>query len=255
VRSAEFAEKEFRDDLPFAPLVVAAEHLLNNVRLLDERRKKGGIHPYLVHAHIFPDGGVCVLVPPDATGTWLTVGQFRKVLEVARTHDDRLEVDVEPGDSKQQAVAASVLAQSGLRRAPGAAPRLLTYAGGTTTLLSAVEDARLDLVEELVQRGVNLEAPDGRGYTALILAAYRGRTPLLRLLVNAGANVNARDRHGNSVLSFAAQHGDLETVKLLAAAGADPNVRGQNGYTALSIAELCAHPEVVSFLKAAGVVE
>jgi hypothetical protein len=255
VHSAEFVEKELRGDLLIAPLAMAAEHLMTNVRLLDQQRMKGGIRSHTVHVHVFPDGGVCVLVAPDATGTWLTAVGLKKVLEVARTHDDRLQADIELGDSELQAPVSSVLAQSGLSRAPGATPRLLSYAGGTTTLLSAVEDSRPDLVEEAVQRGVNLEAKDARGYTALILAAYRGRTPLLRFLVQAGANVNARDRHGNSVLSFAAQQGDLEAVKLLVASGADLNIRGQNGYTALKIAKLSSHPEVAWFLQAQGAAE
>ena len=38
VHSTEFAEKELRDDLPIAPLAIAAEHLMTNARLLDARR-------------------------------------------------------------------------------------------------------------------------------------------------------------------------------------------------------------------------
>ncbi len=255
IHSAEISEDEIRAEpptAPIAPLAIAAEHLLTNARLLDERRRRDGIRSHFVDVQVFADGGACVLVPPMGTGTWLTAIELKRVLAVAKTHDDRLRVYVEPGEPKLQKLVLDVIAQSGLSRAQGAAPRLLGYSGGTTTLLYAVEDARLDLVEEIVQRGVSLEAQDARGYTALILAAYRGRNSILRLLAQAGANVDARDRHGNSVLLFAAQYGDREIVKLLVEAGADPNVRGQNGYTALRVAKLTGHAEAALFLESKG---
>jgi hypothetical protein len=255
IHSAEFAEKELTPDSSLAPLATAAEHLLTNARLLDERRKQGGIRSHLIYVHVFDDGGVCVLVPPLATGTWLTTMELKRVLEVAKSHDDRLQLYVEPGEATMQAPVQGIIAESGLIWDPAVPERLLGYSGDTTTLLNAVEDARVDLVEELLQRGVNLEAQDARGYTGLILAAFRGRIPILRLLVKAGANVNARDRHGNSVLLFAAQHGDTQIVKLLVDAGADLNVRGQNGYTALKVAKLTRHVDVGEFLQSRGAQE
>lgn len=255
VHSVEFAEKETRDDLPIAPFVSAAGHLLTNARLLDERTKQGGIRPHAIYVHVFADGGVCVLVPPLTTGTWLTPLQLKRVLEIAKSQGDRLQVYVEPGDERIQAPVQGIIAESGLSRAPGEVEKALGYSGGTTTLLNAVEDARLDIVEELLNRGANLESQDARGYTPLILAAYRGRNPIIHLLVKSGANVNARDRHGNSVLLFASQHGDAQIVKSLMEVGADPNVRGQNGYTALKVAKLTGHDDLASFLESKGAVE
>jgi hypothetical protein len=255
IHSEELTDTELSEDLPIAPLAIAAEHLLTNARFLDERNKRSGIRPHKVYVHIFADGGVCLLVPPLATGTWLTPMDLKRVLEIARSHDDRLQIFVESGNAELQAAVQEVVAGSGLARDPGVAERLLGYSGGTTTLLNAVADARLDLVEDLLKRGVDLEAQDVRGYTGLILAAYRGRIPILRLLVQAGANVNARDHHGNSVLLFAAQHGDLQTVKLLVEAGTDLNLRGQNGYTALKVAKLTSRSDVVAFLESNGAKE
>lgn len=255
IHSAEYAEKELTADLPIAPLATAAEHLFTNSRLLDERRRQGGIRSHIIHVHVFGDGGVCILVPPLATGTWLTPMELKRVLEVAKSHDDRLQVYVEQGNAKMQAPIQEIIAESGLARDPGVAERLLGYSGGTTTLLNAVEDARLDLVEELIGRGIELEAQDARGYTGLILAAYRGRIPILRLLLQAGANLNACDRHGNSVLLFAAQHGDIQIIRHLVERGANLNARGQNGYTALKISKLTRHADVAEFLQSRGAQE
>ncbi len=255
IHSAEYAEKELTADAPIAPLATAAEHLLTNARFLDERNRQGGIRSHVIYVQVFADGGVCILVPPLATGTWLTPMELKRVLEVAKSHDDRLQVYVEQGDAKMQAPIQGIIAESGLARDPEVAERLLGYSGGTTTLLNAVEDARLDLVEELIRRGLNLEAQDARGYTGLILAAYRGRIPILRLLLQAGANVNACDRHGNSVLLFAAQHGDIQIIRQLVERGANLNARGQNGYTALKIARLTRYADVAEFLQSRGAQE
>jgi len=255
IHSVDFAEAELSEDMPVAPLAMAAEHLLTNARLLDERIRQGGIRPHKVYVHVFSDGGVCLLVPPLGTGTWLTPMDLKRVLDIARSHDDRLQVFVESGDAGLQAAVQKVVAGSGLARDPAVAEKLLGYSGGTTTLLNAVEDARLDLVEDLLDRGANLEAQDARGYTGLILAAYRGRIPILRRLVQAGVNVNARDRHGNSVLLFAAQHGDVRMVKLLVDAGADLNMRGQNSYTALKVAKLTGQVDVAALLESRGAQE
>jgi len=255
IHSAEFVDKEITPDVPIAPLATAAEHLLTNARMLDERRKQGGIKSHVIYVHVFSDGGTCVLVPPLADGTWLTPAELKRVLEVAKSHDDRLQVYVEPGDSGMQAPVQKVITESGMTKDSTAPERLLGYSGGTTTLLNAVEDARIDIAEDLIRRGVGLEAQDARGYTALILAAYRGRVPILRFLVQAGANINALDRHGNTVLLFAAQNGDVQVVRMLVDKGADLNARGQNGYTALKVAKLTRHVDVAEFLQSRGAQE
>jgi hypothetical protein len=255
IHSVDFSEMELSEDMSISPLAMAAEHLLTNARLLDERIKRDGIRPHKVHVHVFSDGGVCLLVPPLGTGTWLTPMDLKRVLEIARSHDDRLQVFIESGDAGLQAPVQEVIAGSGIARDPAVAEKLLGYSGGTTTLLNAVEDARLDIIEDLLNRGVNLEAQDARGYTGLILAAYRGRIPILRRLMQAGANVNARDRHGNSVLLFAAQHGDVRIVKSLVEAGADMSFRGQNDYTALKVARLTGQVDAAAFLESKGAQE
>lgn len=114
---------------PVAPLALAAEHLLTNAGLLDERRRKDGIRSHLVDVQVFADGGVCILVPPLTTGTWLTPVELKRALDVAKTHADRLRVYTEPGDAKLQKPVFDVVVGSGLSRAPGAAPTARSRSG------------------------------------------------------------------------------------------------------------------------------
>lgn len=252
VHSAEFVEAAIRDDSPISPLYLAGQDLITNVRVLDDRRKKGGIGSDLLRVHLLADGGIFLLTPYSREPTCLTQKQLGKVLEIAKAHGDRLEVSAEPGAEKLHRGVLQVIDRSGFVGAPSGGPIDAGFTIGSSTLHYAVDAARVDLAQDLVQRGADLEARDERGYSPLILAAFKGRMAVLRILLERGADAKAQDRHGNSALMFAAQWGDLEAVKLLLAAGADLSARGQNGYTALKIAKLCSQLEVVQFLAARG---
>ena len=252
VHSAQFVEAGIRDDSPISPLYLAGQDLSTNVRLLDDRRKKGGIGSDLLGVHLLADGGIFLWTPYSREPTCLTEKQLGKVLEIAKAHRDRLEVSVEPGAEKHHRSVLQVIESSGFAGAPSGRPIDAGFTMGSKTLHYAVDVARVDLARDLIQRGADLEAKDERGYSPLILAAFKGRTAVLRILLEGGADAKAQDKHGNSALMFAAQGGDLEAVKLLLAAGADIGARGQNGYTALQIAKLCSQPEVAHFLAARG---
>lgn len=252
VHSAEFVEAAIRDDSPISPLYLAGQHLITNVRVLDDRRKKGGIGSDLLRVHVLADGGIFLLTPYSREPTCLTQKQLGMVLEIAKAHKDRLEISVEPGDEKLHRSVLQVIDSSGFAGAASGGPIDAGFTMGSKTLHYAVDAARVDLARDLVQRGADLEGKDERGYSPLILAAFKGRTAVLRILLEGGADAMAQDRHGNSALMFAAQWGDLEAVRLLLAAGADIRARGQNGYTALKIAKLCSQLEVAQFLEARG---
>ncbi|HEX9341346.1 MAG TPA: ankyrin repeat domain-containing protein [Thermoplasmata archaeon] len=252
VHSAEFAEAAIRDDSPISPFYLAGQDLVTNMRVLDERRKKGGIGSDVLRVHLLADGGIFLLTPYNREPTCLTQKQLGKVLEIAKAHGDRLEVSVEPEAQKLHRSVLQVIESSGFAGAPSGGPIDAGFTIGSKTLHYAVDAARLDLAQDLIQRGADLEAKDERGYSALILAAFKGRTAVLRTLLEGGADAKAQDRHGNGALMFAAQWGDLEAAKLLLAAGADIGARGQNGYTALKIAKLCSQLEVARFLAARG---
>lgn len=255
VHSAEFEEAATRDDSPISPLYLAGQHVITNMRALDEKRKKGGIGSDLLRVHVLADGGIFLLTPYSREPTCLTQKQLGMVLEVVKAHKDQLQISVEPGDQKLHRSVLQGIDRAGFAAAPSGGPIDAGFTMGSKTLHYAVDAARVDLAQDLVQRGADLETRDEREYSPLVLAAFKGRTSVLRVLLEGGADAKAQDRHANSALMFAAQSGDLDAAKLLLAAGADLSVRGQNGYTALKIAKLCSQLEVARFLEARGAPE
>jgi len=103
-------------------------------------------------------------------------------------------------------------------------------------LADAVEKLDRPQIRTLLQRRVDLNAPQADGMTALHWATYLDDAETVNLLVRAGANVSAINRYGVTPLSLACTNGDGAIVELLLTAGADPNTSLPGGETALMTA-------------------
>jgi len=90
---------------------------------------------------------------------------------------------------------------------------------GKTALAIASEYGHLHVVNELLNRGANIEAQDDEAGTALFLAAGNNHLDVVKELLNRGANVNAR-KYGSTPLYFAAVKNSLNVVKELLDKGA-----------------------------------
>jgi hypothetical protein len=139
----------------------------------------------------------------------------------------------------------------------------------TTDLCVAAEQGNVELTNELIRRGDNVNEPDSNGWLPLAWAARgngaavvpilvkagadinrscHGRTPLLhaiafqretvgRQLLASGANVNARqEKDGYTGLMMAAESSQLEFEEILLANGADPYITAPDGADALTLA-------------------
>ncbi|MFP3033635.1 MAG: ankyrin repeat domain-containing protein [Wolbachia sp.] len=106
---------------------------------------------------------------------------------------------------------------------------------GRTALHYAVE---VKTVELLVEKGVNVNAADARGYTALHLAVTEKRLETVRELIKSGANVNAEE-YGNKCtpLHLACMVGKVEIVKELVEARAEIEQEDKFGMTAMDYAK------------------
>ena len=122
-------------------------------------------------------------------------------------------------------------------------------AGDGLTVLhwsSAADDTAV--MEHLLSLGANPDARSVEGATTLMNAVQSDRLDVLQILVKAGADVNAQDDRGFTALHRAAEMGHLEVAKALLAAGADKHVVAQ-GHTPISLAEARQEAAMIQLLR------
>lgn len=112
-----------------------------------------------------------------------------------------------------------------------------------TLVMGAAMGTSVEILQDTLDAGIDVNATAGGGWTALLFAAQRGESPrVVEALIAAGADVNAADRPGHTPLYWASRtlgpHG-YEIAELLIAAGADVNALQEDGSTVLMTA--CAH--------------
>ena len=80
--------------------------------------------------------------------------------------------------------------------------------GGTNDdeLIKAIINGNKETVENLLEKGANVNAKDNREGSALIWASKRGHKEIVEMLLEKGANVNATDNDGETALSMASYY-------------------------------------------------
>ena len=115
---------------------------------------------------------------------------------------------------------------------------------GQTALSCAANHGHLPLVQELLQRGANINAPDHFDGTPLTTAASFGQLEVVRYLIEQGANIHAKLTtdygrgvlDGRNALHLAVNKGHVAVAKALLEAGNDPNGYDGGGNTPLMVA-------------------
>lgn len=134
---------------------------------------------------------------------------------------------------------------------------LLTGCVVTPPLHEAATRGDTTQVQQLLDKGTDVNTKDIANQTALIYAAAQGHTETVELLLNRGADVNATgDVVGWTALLSAAQAGHTECVKVLLAHGANINQRNTAistlpSHNALEWAKEKNYPEIVQLIEAA----
>ena len=147
-------------------------------------------------------------------------------------------------------------------------------------LVRAAKNGDLEAVNDLLNRGVDPNAPVNDGYTALAAAVFKGHIDVVKALLVHGArpdesrvlldatfsgfleivklllahqaDPNTVDLYGITALHCAAQFGFLDITHVLLDKGANPNKADHNGFTALNQAAHHGHTEIVKALLARG---
>jgi ankyrin len=120
------------------------------------------------------------------------------------------------------------------------------------TLATAAERGDQALVQSLLRKGADVNAPGVDGSTPLHRAVAADRLDVTSVLLKAGARVTATDRYGVTPLSLASLNGDAKMIRLLVEVGADPNATDSAGETPLMIAARTGVPDALGALIAAG---
>ncbi|MCB1234549.1 MAG: ankyrin repeat domain-containing protein, partial [Verrucomicrobiae bacterium] len=152
----------------------------------------------------------------------------------------------------------------------------LIDAEGNTGLILAAAAGKTEMVQALLDAGLDPRAVNTAGRTALIEASGKGFTDVARLLVGRGADLDAQDNEGWTALNLAAFNGQSDTVEFLAGKseqesldgallvacfrgdtavidqllnrGAYINARSPSGQTPLMIAAQGGHEDVIRLL-------
>ncbi|KAK0065895.1 cytosolic carboxypeptidase 1-like X4, partial [Biomphalaria pfeifferi] len=155
------------------------------------------------------------------------------------------------------------------------------YINGDVALVRSILHGNLDMVEYLLENGINpnktmpvvLAATENNhyeivkyfvkmgfsvndtydGFTAVMCASLNGNQTILNFLVQNGASVNDRNNDKWTALMMASQNGHIDVVKSLLNYGALVNETNIEGFTALMIASHNGHVEVVRTLLKANI--
>lgn len=104
-----------------------------------------------------------------------------------------------------------------------------------TALMTAINHNDVLALQNLIQKGANVNELDANQDAPLVIAAYKGYTEIVQKLLEAGADVTAVDPGMKATaLHAAAYAGRTEAARVLIAHKIDIDKQGPyNGYTAL----------------------
>ena len=141
-----------------------------------------------------------------------------------------------------------------VERSLDAAPSLVgvELASGKRPLHVAAATGHVPVIELLIARGADIEAPDARQRTPLLHAATHRRSSAAKCLLDHGAELTSRDVDGHTALHIAVQDDHASTVALLIQHGADVNTTLKQGTTPLHSALLLGFEDIAALLLEAG---
>jgi ankyrin repeat protein len=152
-------------------------------------------------------------------------------------------------------------------------------ASGSTALMAAAKNGRIDVVNKLLAQKLNLNLQDKQGETALMWAAANNQVAVIKVLLTKGADTNLQDQSGWSALMKAVYQGNADCVqalvgesrqevnrallvaaltghrdiaKILLENGAEVDSRADDGRTPLMLAATRGDNDLVSLLLASG---
>ncbi|WP_391117214.1 M48 family metallopeptidase [Psychrobacillus sp. L3] len=118
-----------------------------------------------------------------------------------------------------------------------------------TALDWAVKGGNPKMVELLLNSGADSNYESSYGMTSLMTAGEIGDPNMVKILVEGGGDPNYQEYNGMTALFYAVYSSNLETVKVLLDLGADPNIKDSQGMTVHMLAVQSGEREIAGFLK------
>ncbi len=123
---------------------------------------------------------------------------------------------------------------------------------GLSVLMKAAQSGNVDIIQELIDKGADVNKKGFQGMTPLMFAIESDRPGNAWMLMSRNSDVNATDDFGITVLMRAASHGMFDLTKALLKKGAKVNVKSKGGLTALKLAKNTKQEKIVAILKKYG---
>ena len=102
-------------------------------------------------------------------------------------------------------------------------------------LHKAVKNGDIQKIQNLIDKGYNVNSPDPHGITPLLYSIEMQNPNIVNLLIQNGADVNAKSKMGYTPLYYALDLKKADIVDLLLQNGANPNFQDHEGKTYLHI--------------------
>lgn len=117
-----------------------------------------------------------------------------------------------------------------------------------TALILASRKGELNVVQELIDAGVEINLRNMDGTNALWAACVADSFAIVDLLLQRGADIDNQNDNGATVLMYAASNKRTHWVDYLLGAGADIRLRSLDDYSAL---DLASNVEILRLLRKA----
>ena len=129
---------------------------------------------------------------------------------------------------------------------------ILSFVLASLPLVDAVKQKDAAAVRALLQKRVDVNAPEGDGATALHWAAYADEAELVTLLLAAGAKADVANDLQITPLHLAASNGNATIITALLQKGANPHATSETGVTPLMEAARSGSVDAVRALVSRG---
>lgn len=127
--------------------------------------------------------------------------------------------------------------------------------GHTTYMHYAAKYGFMDIIEQLLQKGISANLKATNRYTPLMFAARTGEHETVKLLLKSGAKVNLKSKEKETALMMAAENGYSDIAQTLIDAGADIHAKTRfTNMTALLYASRSGNVKTLKTLLNAGAI-